>query len=479
MSNRSYESEFEQILVKYQRAREWLLSLITDPTGSRYHQEKSQELRFREFREQIDRTQRFLNFVGNPEAKFDSVHVAGTSGKGSVVNMIAAILTAAGLKTGFHISPYLQVCNEKLIVDGKMISPSEFVTLVEEFRNLYVDWMRSGDVYGSLKYGEAWVALTYYWLAKQRVDWGVIETGLGGRYDPTNVLPSKMAVITNVDYDHVVTLGPDLTDIASHKVGIIKPHGLVVTSEQTPEILFIIEKETDENQSRLYRLGKDFDFRVEVQDSDGSVITVQAPHRKYEGVRIAMRGDFQPVNAALAIASVDVLAAEYNIPVNQEVVMEGLEGVQYIGRMEVVQRNPIVILDGAHNKHKMQALVDSLKSIYTHKKIVVIIGMLSTKDSPGMVEILSPITHRWIITQPHVFGKPSTPPDEIAGHIRKVHPSADVQQYDDVLEALDTAISEADQDDLLVVTGSLYLVGEARERWFPSQEILLSLERGS
>jgi len=176
---------------------------------------------------------------------------------------------------------------------------------------------------------------------------------------------------------------------------------------------------------------------------------------------------------------VDVLAAEYNIPIDQEVVKEGLEGVQYPGRMEVVQRNPIVILDGAHNRHKMQGLVDSIKTIYEDKKIVGIIGMLSTKDSPGMVEILSPITHRWIITQPHVFGKPSTPPDEIAGHIRKVHPSAGVQQYDDVLEALDTAISEADQDDLLVVTGSLYLVGEARERWFPSQEILLSLERGS
>lgn len=473
------QSEFVDILAHYNRARQWLFSLITDLTGSRYHQDKSKDLRLQEFHEQIERTEDFLGFTGNPEGQFNSIHIAGTSGKGSVVNMIAAILSAGGLKTGFHVSPYLQVCNEKLIVDGRMISPSEFVTLVKDFRETYKQWVKSGGKFSSLKYGEAWVALTYFWMAQMQIDWGVIETGLGGRYDPTNVLPAKMAVITNVDYDHVVTLGGVLKEIAKHKAGIIKPGGIAVTSERKPEVLSIIRKEGEEKQAKLYCLGEDFDFTVEKEDDRGSVISVQTSDRAYNEVRISMGGNFQPVNAALSIASVDILAEEYNLPITEKAVHDGLDGLVYPGRMEIVQEKPLVLLDGAHNRHKMQGLVDSLQALYPQKSILAIIGMISTKDFQGMVDALSPIVSQWIVTQPHVLGKPSIPPNEIVEYLENEMDQAEVNKFDQVQEALDFAFSQAGEDDIVMVTGSLYLVGEARERWFPTREILMGLEKGS
>jgi dihydrofolate synthase/folylpolyglutamate synthase len=470
--------ENNAILDRYHQARQWLLSLITDPSGYRYHQDKSRDVRLREFQEQIDRTRDFLDYIGNPQTQYHSVHVAGTSGKGSVVNMIAAILSTAGLKTGFHVSPYLQICNEKLIVDGKMIPPSEFIDLVTSFRDMYHAWINSAGKYSSLKYGEAWVALTFYWMAKRRVEWAVIETGLGGRYDPTNVLPSDMQVITNVNYDHVESLGPELVHIAEHKAGIITPHGLVVTAEQKPEILSIIQQEAETKHASLFCLGEDFTFTVQDEDSESVRLSVRTPHRDYTDVRLTMRGNFQPINAALSIAAMDILAERYQLPISEEVVRNGLDGLVYPGRMEIVQDMPLVILDGAHNSHKMQALVDSLRTLFPDKNITTVIGMLSTKDYRGMVDHLIPITSRWIATQPHVFGKPSLPPSEIVDFIKGISPHAETHQYNHVMDALDVIISESSGDDLIVVTGSLYLVGEARERWFPSEEILLGLEQG-
>jgi dihydrofolate synthase/folylpolyglutamate synthase len=469
-------SDIDSVLEKYNRARESLLSLITDPAGSRYHQVKSREVRLIEFQEQIDRISDFLDFAGNPQAQYRSIHIAGTSGKGSVVYMIAAILSAAGVRTGFHISPYLQVCNEKLIIDGKMISPSAFVHQVNEFWEIYENWINSGGKYPSLKYGEAWVALTYLWMARSQAEWAVIETGLGGRYDPTNVLPSVMQVITNVDYDHVETLGPELTHIAEHKAGIIKPDGLVVTTTQKPELLSIIRREARHKRATLFSLGEDFDFKVLEGGSEKLRISVQTPYRNYEEVEISMQGSFQPVNAALSVASVDVLSDRFDLSISDEDIRMGLKNLVFPGRMEIVQDKPLVLLDGAHNGHKMAALKESLSTMYPEENLIAVVGMLSTKDFKAMIDHLVPITSRWVVTQPHVFGKPSTQPSEIESYIKNINPKADIRAFDYINDALDVVLAEASQKDLIVVTGSLYLVGEARERWFPTREILSRLE---
>lgn len=462
-----------QLLADFDKQVSWLRTLITDPTGSRYFQEKNQETRLQEFQEQIARVASFLEFAGNPQKEFLSVHIAGTSGKGSVVVILAAILTACQLQTGFHISPYLHVCNEKLIIDGNMIMPSEFVRLVKRFRKIVESWTTTGM---SLRYGEAWVALTYLWFAQRGVDWAIIETGMGGRFDPTNVLPSKLAVITNVDFDHVPQLGLNLSDIAYHKAGIIKKNGIVVTSATNESVLRVIREEAVSKNAQLYCIGRDFTFTIHEINDGGAKISVETLFHSFDCIRIPLQGVFQPINAALAIMAADLLRAKYNIPLSVESVRTALKGVRFPGRMEVIQSNPLVILDAAHNPHKIRALVDSVQAIYSHKRVSVIIGALATKDASSIIEALLPITSRFIFTKPNVFGKPSFQPTALADIAQKMCPTNTVHVVDDVHESINLALQSINADELLLITGSLYLVGEARDYWIPREQLLKDIE---
>lgn len=467
----------DEIINRYHSDVSWLISLITDPTGSRYFLDKSRDARLMEFQEQIVRLNDFLKFADNPEKKFKSIHIAGTSGKGSVVMMIAGILRACGLRTGHHISPYLQVCNEKLVVDGKMIKPSEFSRLVDNFRTTYTQWTLAGGPFDSLKYGEAWVALTYYWFGQQALDWAVVETGMGGRYDPTNVLPSLQAVITNIDFDHVESLGPELTDIAHHKAGIIKSDSSVVTAETNQTNLEILRKEAEIKGARLYSLGHDFNYSLHRISSNGATMDIQTPHNTYRSIDLNSPGTYQVKNAALAIASVDVLAQDHDLRVDIEVIKRGLSGLKLPGRFEVVGEEPLVILDGAHNPDKMEALVDSLQVLYPDKRKFAVLGALITKDVRPMVAVLSKIVAGFYITQPNVFGKPSKTTAALANDVQEIAPSLPIHIHEDVQCSIEAACNHLEKNDILIITGSLYLVGEARDLWFPSDQLLKDLEK--
>src|SRR3972149_4177393 len=215
--------------VEFKRQVHWLETLIADPAGIRYLQTESSEARRQELQAQLARAADFLDFVGNPQSKYPSVHVAVTSGKGSVVTLLAALLTHCRLHTGSHVSPYLQVSNEKLQTDGKLIGLAEFIALVERFKQLHTDWSNAGRPFKALRYNEAWTALAFLWFAQREVDGAVVETGVGGRFDPTNTLPACLAVITNVDFDHTEVLGQTLPEIAYHKAGIIKSQQAALT----------------------------------------------------------------------------------------------------------------------------------------------------------------------------------------------------------------------------------------------------------
>jgi dihydrofolate synthase/folylpolyglutamate synthase len=182
---------FEAILADYYNQIDALYSFITDPKGDRVFQEKHLETRQREHGERLARTTDFLDFAGNLQDQYQTIHVAGTSGKGSVSAMLAAILTAGGRRTGFHISPYLQICNEKLIINGQMVSPQNFAQSVRRFMDIHAAWVEADRAFNDLRYGEAWVSLTYLWFAWQQAQWVVMETGLGGRYDPTNLITPR------------------------------------------------------------------------------------------------------------------------------------------------------------------------------------------------------------------------------------------------------------------------------------------------
>lgn len=419
----------------------------------------------------------FLAFAGNPHRQYPAVQVAGTSGKGSVTVMTAAILGACGLRTGHHTSPYLQLCNEKLVVDDVMVSPAGFTKLIGQFREVYGEWVAGNGRFSRLKYGEAWIALTYIWLAKQKVDWAVVETGMGGRYDPISVLPAKLAIVTNIGFDHVKSLGPALTDIAYHKAGIIKEGQLAVTAVADPAVLRVIQDEAAKKRATLYCLGQDFSYTVETNADGNPRLTVQTPWNKYDGIIVPGNSAYQFENGAVAVTAVDILAQHHNIPITPAAVRSGMADLLFPGRMEMMQHAPLVMLDGAHNPHKIQALVKSVLALYPDKKISLLVGMIMGKNAEAMLESLLPIASRIIATQPHVFGKPSYTPEQIAAFIHNLNPQMPVQAMPDAQTAINAILPTLGEDDLLLITGSLYLVGEARDFWHPRDKILRSLMR--
>jgi dihydrofolate synthase/folylpolyglutamate synthase len=450
----------------FDAANAWLLSLITDPHGQRYFQAKQPAQLLAELEEQLARTRDFLAFAGHPQDRFRSMHVAGTSGKGSVTAMLAAVLSAARIANGYHVSPYLQIVNEKLVLDGTMITPATFVARVAALRELHARWAAQAQ-WPALKYGEAWVALTYLTFASAGVDWAVVETGLGGRYDPTNVLNSELAVITNIDYDHMHILGDALEDIAGHKAGIIKPGGLAVTGERKPRPLEVIQAQAKTQGAALYRLGEEFAYQLR---ADG--LSVEGPYHRYSGIQLNLVGEFQPLNAAVAVAGLDVLREHRGLAIDEEHVCAGLAAVAFPGRMEVMQQRPLVILDGAHNPAKMRTLVDSFKAAYPGRTAHVLLGILAIKEAQPMLAALDEIAQRWTLTQPAVFGKPALAASDLASALRTLNPAARMHIEADALTALGVALAQAAPDDIVLLTGSIYLVGALRGHWFPVDALL-------
>lgn len=478
MRNSPELEKFGRIIEEYNGACSWLLSLVTDPSGNRYLIEKSPTQRQTEYEEQLKRTAAFLDFLGNPQDSYKSIHIAGTGGKGSVTTMIGSLLQETGFRVGIHTSPYLQVPNEKLLVNGEMAAPSKFTRLVHDFRQRYDEF---ASKYPNLtpRYSEAWVAMLHLYFAQQQIDWGVIETGMGGRFDPTNVLSPELSVITNVDFDHVPQLGTTLEEIAFHKAGIIKPGKPVVTGETKTAVLDVIQREALGKNSPLFRLGQDFGVDIKTMSETGSVVDITTPLHRYPDIRINLPGIFQPQNAAMAITAVDILSSHYQIPLSAEKIGKALKFIEFPGRMEKVQNHPIVILDGAHNPQKMEALARSLRAVYGDKTYSLIVGMLATKDASSSISHLLTKAHRVVATSPHVFGKPSIKIEEMAGLIRTIDPAKEVETADNVIDAIRGALDGAAPDELIVVTGSIYMLGEAREYWFPKKDILLEAEYGN
>jgi len=461
-------------LSNYYNRLSWLRSLITDPQGTYYFILKSQTEYLKDYLKQIARTEAFLELAGSPQIKYPVIHIAGTSGKGSVTTMIGAILRQAGLCTGVHTSPYLQICNEKLVVNDAMISPSGFVDLIEEFRQIHSSfYQKAGE---TLRYQEAWACLVYMYFAKKQVDWAVVETALGGRYDPTNVVPSKLAIITNIALEHTPQLGTSLAEIAKHKAGIIKRGQPVITSETSARIVDIFVKETMKNDSKLYKLDRDFSFKISKSDHTGLNLDIRTPFKMYDKVHIAQMGTFNAINAAVAVKAAEVLAKKYGVPISEDHIRTALGGWRLPGRMETMQQQPQVILDSAHNPQKMRALVGTIKAIFPQRPITLITGMLAFKDVDAILKEMLPIAKRVIATQTDVLGKPSLPTSDLANAINRQNPSLEVIKCASVESGIEAALSKTKPDELVLITGSMYLIGEAREHWFPSDKMLMEIE---
>lgn len=451
----------------YHAAVNWIKSNIRGPAD--FPAERPSYTLDERHRRRFLRMRGFLLQLGNPERDFASFHVAGTSGKGSTCAMLAAIGHAAGRRTGLHVSPYLQTALEKLVINGRLMNVGRFVTLINQFRE-EVRRFNATSGEGPLRYGEIWVALTFVAYAAERVDLGVVEVGSGGRWDYTNVIQPDVCVINRIGMDHVRTLGPTIADIAAHKAGIIKAGTPVAVAEQPPDALAVVLAEADMQGVSVSLAGRDFVWHDVEEGPDGSRFTYEDRAVRWPDLFVPLLGAHQVANAALAVAATRCWAR--GAPIGEDAVRQGLANVHFAGRLERMQEAPEVLLDGAHNTPKAEALAASLGLLRRGRRLVLVLGVLASHVPNGIVDVLAPLADAIICTAPNVIGKPARPPEELAALCRTYCPRVETQPGP--VSSTRRAIALAGTEGMVCVTGSLYLVGAARRLWHSEEELLRS-----
>jgi len=433
---------------RYQQALDYIYSFVDYEREPRPRDAIHYDLR---------RMDELLARLGNPHLKTRSVHIAGTKGKGSVAAMMASALTASGYVTGLFTSPHLITFNERIRVNDRLIVDDEVVALVDQLKP-EVALVNEKATYGLLTTFEIMTALGYAYFAQKAVDFQVIEVGLGGRLDATNVIKPEVAVITSISFDHTEVLGHTLREIATEKAGIIKPNGVVVTSPQADEAIKVIEQTARDSQAKLIKVGTDITWRRLGFDATRQSLKVQGRLGSYE-LTIPLLGAYQLENAATAVAALEVLV-EKGYRVSSASMARGLARVNWPGRLQILNRHPLVVADGAHNPYSAGKLREALQQYFKFDRPILIIGTSADKDIAGIVAELVPLFDRVIVTRSIHPRAMATAPlvAEFARHGIKAEPT------DDISIALRLALSLAKETDLICVTGSLFVVAGAIEQ---------------
>ena len=403
--------------------------------------------------------ERLLERMGNPHRRRGVVHVAGTKGKGSTAAMVESIARAAGYATGFYSSPHLHSFCERIRRNGDPVSRDRFAHLTDAVWPHHLDNAADPEA-GPATLFEYMTAMGFQCFAEDSVEISVIEVGLGGRLDATNVVTPEVSVITPVSLDHMAILGDTIGEIAADKAGIIKPETPAVVGPQFSEAMDAIDRASTEQSAPVMRVGDDITWSVEKASADGQLLEIRGRRDTYR-MRLPLLGDFQGANAATATGAAEALAdAGYSI--DRHAIVAGLETVQWPGRMEVLGREPTLVVDGAHNDHSVATLLATLDSYVPHRNLVVVAGFSRDKRVDAMVELLAARAHRVIATRSR--HPRSMRPEEIAEQFRAQGvPPEWVGIFAQTGEAVAEAVAAADIDDLVLVTGSLFVVAEARE----------------
>lgn len=396
--------------------------------------------------------------LGQPQAAYPAVHVAGTNGKGSTAAMIASVLHAAGYTVGLFTSPHLVRYNERIVVDGAPISDQDLDALLHELRD-HVDAAARDPLVGQPTEFEVGTAAALAYFARRAVDVAVVEVGLGGRFDSTNVVNPLISVISPIGLDHTRVLGDSLSEIAREKAGIIRPGVPVVSGPQAREARAVISLRAEELGAPLYWAGRDFTWHVERADSQGTRFTVRWGETWLEDLAVPLLGRHQAANAAVATAVAQVLS-EMEWPVPEAALRQGLAAVRWPGRMELVPGRPALLLDGAHNAEGAEALADGLRTVFSGQRPVFVLGLMAEKPAEAILRLLLPLGRGAVFTAArHGRGAPADPAD-LARQARELVPETAVEP--NPAAALQLARRWAGPDGLVCVAGSLYLVGELR-----------------
>ena len=390
--------------------------------------------------------QQILSALGNPQHRYACIHVAGTNGKGSVASFLASILNASGYKVGLYTSPHLVRFNERICVNNQQISDENVISAYRAVINVH-----DGD--REPTFFEYTTAMALYEFERQAVDWAVIETGMGGRLDATNVLQPALSIITNVSVEHEAYLGKTLAEIAGEKGGIIKRNTPVVTAVSQPSAISVLENLASELSAPLFRLKKDF----RVRRNTNHTFSYYGLDHVWRGITTSLTGSHQVENAALVLAACELLNRNDTI-ISLKHIQTGLDNTCWPGRLEVVSDHPMIILDGAHNLGACKKLAEYLKTELKDRRITLVIGILDDKPYTAILEYLLPVCSQVILTSPKIDR--ALPVDTLYTIAAAL--TADVRKIPDVSRAVAFAVQNAQPEDVICVAGSLYVVGEAK-----------------
>lgn len=407
----------------------------------------------------LDRMRSLLRKMGNPHEQFKSIHVAGTKGKGSTCAMIASMLQACGYKVGIYTSPHLIDIRERICVNGEMISHADFARIIRTIEPIGIK-MRPTPTYFDVL-----TATAFKYFAEQKIDIAVVETGLGGRLDSTNVITPEVTAITSLSKDHMAQLGYTVAKIAEEKAGIFKTGVPAVTVLQDPEAEAVLKRIAEKVGAPLDITGKtiEFSFRFESSRMLGphNRICLTTPNSKFEHLAVPLVGEHQAINCGLALSVLDKLKGR-GIAINDAKAMEGLAKTTMPGRMEIVNAMPRVIVDGAHNAASLDAVMKAIGQHVPYDSMVVIFGCCGDKDVAGMLDRLSSGADKVIFTK--VDSIRSANPDELAARYVELYGKM-AQVAPTLVEALAIANRAVTREDLICITGSFYLVGEAKKHF--------------
>jgi dihydrofolate synthase/folylpolyglutamate synthase len=405
----------------------------------------------------LTQVERILDAVGNPHREIQAIHIGGTNGKGSTAAMMSSILQKEGYRVGLYTSPHLVRFTERIKVNGKEIEEAEVAALTESMK----EEIEAAGVAPPFTFFDFTTAMALSYFNRKLVDLAILEVGLGGRLDSTNVVDPLISIITNIAKDHEGVLGKTISKIAREKAGIIKKGRPLITADTQPQVLRLFSKTCQGRGSPFFRVGKQFRY-VRAEDGD---FDYEGLHRKLWSIHLNLKGYHQAVNATTALGAMEVLE-DLGYPVSTGAMIDGLREVDWPGRLELVSSSPRVVLDGAHNPAGALVLKESLEKEFQYHHLILLVGIMKDKDIQSMLHLLAPLADHIILTQPHTDR--ATPPALLKKALDPNGKKAEIAE--DLKEAIERGLALTGEEDLLCITGSLYTVGEARAYFLPSRE---------